>query len=315
MKQLPKILQERLTEIYSKDEYAIIKDGFSIKKRKTTFRVNNLKSSYSEIIEALQRESIPFSEIPFLADAFILEKWDESTLWNLGIYKSGRIYIQSISSQIPVTFLDLQKWDKVLDITAAPWSKTTQIASILRGNWEIVAVEKNAIRMEKLKHNLKLQKVKNVKLFKKDASKISEDFSDEYFDKILVDAPCGSEWNINLNKENTYKNWEARYIKKNYAIQKSILKDNIKLLKEWGILVYSTCTLAPEENEGIVHYLLCNFPELEICDIELDYEFIKPWIRKFWKYIYTNGVEKSIRILPNKETWGFFVAKFRKKSI
>jgi 16S rRNA (cytosine1407-C5)-methyltransferase len=124
--------------------------------------------------------------------------------------------------------------------------------------------------------------------------------------------PCSAEWRINLNNEKTYSFWNEANIKRNYIVQKEILKDIVKLLKVNWILVYSTCTLAPEENEAIVHFLLSNFKELEIEPITLDYKNIRKWITKFWDTIYNKKVDNSLRCLPSEDTEWFFVAKFRK---
>jgi 16S rRNA C967 or C1407 C5-methylase (RsmB/RsmF family) len=139
---------------------------------------------------------------------------------------------------------------------------------------------------------------------------------DDYFDVILLDAPCSSEWRINLNIEKIWNNWTMWNITRNYKVQKEILKNNISLLKSGWELIYSTCTLAPEENEAVVHFLLCNYKDLEIVDITSrfgdDFRF-KNWIKSFWEVVFKRDVEKSIRALPSEITEGFFVAKFRKK--
>lgn len=101
-----------------------------------------------------------------------------------------------------------------------------------------------------------------------DVLKLQENYSSEHFDAILFDAPCSGEGTINLTTDKLWPNWSLANIKKNYIIQKRIFNSIAPLLKTGGTLVYSTCTLAPEENEGMVHYILCNFPEFELQDIE-----------------------------------------------
>jgi 16S rRNA C967 or C1407 C5-methylase (RsmB/RsmF family) len=121
---------------------------------------------------------------------------------------------------------------------------------------------------------------------------------------------------MNLSKEKSYSFWNNTIPKKNYKLQKDILTNVIKMLKSWGELVYSTCTLSPEENEWIVHFILSLFPEMEIIDITENSIFknleTKKWIKTFWKSIYKES-DKSIRILPTAEYEWFFVAKFIKK--
>ena len=87
------------------------------------------------------------------------------------------------------------------------------------------------------------------------------------------------------------------------------------MLKVWWTLMYSTCTLAPEENEAVVHMILSLYPSLEIQEIDIDNKNIKKWILWFWKHVYRKDVAKSIRILPSEETEWFFIAKFKKIKI
>lgn len=321
IKKLPNEFIQRLNEIYSKDDLEIIENWFNLVSRKPSFRVNLLKSNENEIIEELNKVWLNVKKIDFLENWFVLENWKEKDLWELDIYKTWKIYLQQIVSQLPVQFLDLKEWNIVLDVTAAPWSKTSQIAAKLNNTWKIIALDNNQIRVDKLNYNLKMQWVKNAEVLKIDARNIQEEFLKKYekyyfnyFDNILFDAPCSAEWKINLNKEKSYAFWKTEIIKRNYKTQKQILEKIIPLLKINGILIYSTCTLSPEENEWICHFILSNYPELEICDIKLDYKYVRNWVKKFSKYIYRNEVTKSIRILPSEETEGFFVAKFRKKN-
>jgi len=304
----------RLTEIYSKDELEIINKWFEINNRKTSFRVNTLKATDNEVVDFLKSKWLQTKKVSFLKHWYILLNWVEKDLWELEIFKQWKIYLQSISSQIPVELLGIEDFNKILDITASPGWKTSQACAILKNTWEIVAVDNNQIRIDKLSFTLKRQWCRNVKVVKWDARllmKKNEEFI-EYFDKIIADLPCSAEWKININKEKSYWFWDMWVIQKNYYLQKDILKSIIPLLKNNWTLIYSTCTLAPEENEAVVHMLLSNYPELQIQEINLEWEYFKKWIPSFWKNAYRKDVTKSIRILPCEETEWFFVAKFKK---
>ncbi|MCP4524266.1 MAG: RsmB/NOP family class I SAM-dependent RNA methyltransferase, partial [Candidatus Gracilibacteria bacterium] len=213
----------------------------------------------------------------------------------------------------------------VLDITAAPGSKTSQIASIMGNTGEIIAVDNNAIRIDKLAFTLKRQGVKNTIVIKTDARKLSEPLGEilvqgggkesdvvEYFDNILFDAPCSAEGRINFNKEKTYAFWKEEIFKKNYRLSKQILETIIPMLKKGGTLIFSTCTLAPEENEAITHLILSNFPDMKISEISLDNENIRPGIKSFGKQIYRNDVTQTIRCLPSQKMEGFYIAKLKR---
>ena len=305
---------ERLEKIYSKEDIKIIKSSFETKKREVSFRINTLKSNKQEIETFLWENNFKFKKVSFLPDSYILPEIIEKDIWNTSIYKDWKIYLQSISSQIPSTLLELKENDRVLDITAAPWSKTTQISALLKNTWEIVACEQNMIRMEKLKYNIKKLWCTNITTFKWDARKLQNFYKKESFDSILADLPCSWEWRINLNNPKTYSFWNEPNIKRNYLLQKDIIKNTIFLLKPGWVFVYSTCTMSPEENEWIVHYILSNFKDMELDDINLEYKYFRPWIKKFDKYVYQNDIIKTIRSIPSEESEWFFVAKFKKKN-
>jgi 16S rRNA (cytosine1407-C5)-methyltransferase len=257
-----------------------------------------------------------------------LENGTEKDLWELELFENGKIYIQQIASQIPVQFMDLKENTKILDTTAAPGSKTSQIAAITKNTSEIIAVDNNAIRIDKLNYTLKKQGVKRSLVFKTDARKIhkplgeylelqgwSVDDTAQYFDNILFDAPCTAEGRFNLNKEKSFGFWSETIFKKAYRLSKSILEEIIPMLKVGGILVYSTCTLAPEENEAITHFILSNYPDMELIPVNIDSQYARPGIKSFGKQIFRSDVTNTLRLLPSEENEGFYIAKFKKVSL
>ena len=326
---LNKEFLEKIENIYSKEELKIIEAGFKTENRKPTFRINTLKANEEKTIESLKEAGVKIKKLDYFDNIYILEEWREKDLWDTWAFKAGYIYMQGISSMIPALLfektLDYAAYSnmKILDVTSAPWSKTSQLSAIMNNEWQIIACDNNQIRIDKLNFTLKRQGCKNVWVVKTDARKLSSKLSEEfwaeveqYFDKILFDAPCSAEWRFNLTREKSYAFWNSSIPKKNYRLQKDILTEVLKMLKIGWELVYSTCTLSPEENENIVHFIQSLFPEMEIVDITKNSIFkkleTKKWIKSFWKSIYKNA-DKSIRILPTSEYEGFFVAKFVKK--
>ncbi len=322
---LPDTFWERLKLIYSPEDIKTIEKWLNLETRKTSFRINTIKSDEEEIAHVLKEYSLDMKKVDFLENCYTLENGIEKDLWDLDIFKQWKIYLQQIASQIPVPFMDIRDGNTILDCTAAPGSKTSQMASLMKNTWKIIAVDNNQIRIDKLNFTLKRQGSKNVEVIKTDARKLSEPLwellkkewgkttdSNEYFDNILLDAPCSAEWRMNLNKEKTYWFWADNIFKRNYRLSKSILEEVIPMLKKWGTLMFSTCTLAPEENEAIVHFVLSNYPEISIEEISLENKNIRPWIKSFGKQIFRNDVIKSIRCLPSEETEWFFIAKFKK---
>ena len=325
---IPKDFWERIENIYSNEDIEIIKQWYNTQKRSTTFRVNTLKEDEKKVIDLLTKKWFDITKVEYLENCYICTNKIEKDFWETEFFQKWKIYIQQIASQIPVQFMDLEENQKILDTTAAPGSKTSQIATMLNNTGEIIAVDNNAIRIDKLKYTLDKQWVINTQIFKTDARNISEPLGQhlenlgwdqsatkEYFDHILFDAPCTAEWRFNFHREKSYGFWNPTIFKKAYKLSKSILEEIIPMLKVDGTLVFSTCTIAPEENEAIVHFILSNYPEMELVPISLESKYTRPGIKSFGKQIYRKEVVDTIRCLPSEETEGFYIAKFRKKAI
>lgn len=176
----------------------------------------------------------------------------------------------------------------------------------------IIACEKHQIRHDKLGHNLRLQGVINTETHKMDAIKYSEEIGKEKFDAILLDAPCSAEGRIRADDERTFGFWSRNNTLHNAEIQRGLLKSVVPLLKSGGTLVYSTCTLAPEENEEVISWMLETYPELSLEPITIDFEYARKGLAKFRDTTYGPELEKTLRILPSALAEGFFVAKLRK---
>lgn len=313
MKNIPKAFFDKLEKIYQKNDIEIIKKWYNSEKKVVSFRVNHLKSNAQEIEEILKQKNLSFQKLDFLNDWYLLLNWREKDLWDLDIFKDWKIYMQSISSQIPVLVMNLKQNSRVLDVTSAPWSKTSQMADLMENSWEIIANELNAIRIEKLKFTLNRQWVTNTKIIKNDARKLSEVLEWEKFDFILADLPCSAEGRFKTNIEKSFWFWKKEVVENNSKLQKEILNNIVWLLQNNWTLIYSTCTISPEENEDIVEYLLSKFPELSLENIEIEYDYMRNWIESYeWKK-YNFDTKKVKRFLPSEITEWFFIAKFIKK--
>ncbi|MDP2103373.1 MAG: RsmB/NOP family class I SAM-dependent RNA methyltransferase [Candidatus Gracilibacteria bacterium] len=311
-KPLPKKLLSRLSSFLSTEDYQKVLDGWRVE-RVCSFRVNTLKSSPEEIEETLRKKDIPFRKVPFLPLAYVIDKKHEFVLKGTDIYYAGKIYVQGLASQLPATLLDLEKNMQVFDVTAAPGSKTTQISALMRNTGKIVACEKHQIRHDKLLHNLHLQGATNVETFKTDALKLCEELEQGSFDAILLDVPCSAEGRIRADDERSYGFWSVRNIEEKAILQKSLLDAVLPLLKKGGTLVYSTCTLAPEENEGVISEILNKNLHLSLEKIEgLEGVSLMSGLKSFNGTTYHPDITNTIRILPSAEMEGFYIAKIRK---
>ena len=284
---------ELLLKDYDENITNIILNGIRTNK-KVTLRVNTLKASVEEIIDVFNSENIEFKLVDWYKDAFIIENIQEQDLQNLEIYKQGKIYLQSLSSMLPPIVLNPKENENILDMCAAPGGKTTQIACISNNKAFITAVERNRIRVEKLKYNLQKQGAGTVNVMLDDARNLSDYFK---FDKILLDAPCSGSGTENVFKSNFTK----ELIEKSSKTQEALLKKALKLLKQGGELVYSTCSILKEENELTLEKCLKN-TDYRLKSFELANE-IKCLPSKF---------EEVKTIAPNEYFEGFFVAKIIK---
>lgn len=303
-RKLPQEFIDQLYEEYSPLTVDKILSGMS-DKRNTTLRANTIKSNIQEVMNILKQNGIKFDRVSIYNDALILKDSMEKRLQSLELYESGKIYIQSLSSMIPPIVLDPKSNDKVLDLTAAPGSKTTQMAALMDNTGYILANELDSIRCERLKFNIEKQGVKIAEVSNDRGENIGKKYV-EYFDKVLLDAPCSGEGRFIANDPKTYRSWSIRTVKELSKLQKKLFKSAYTALRKGGELVYSTCTLNNKENEEILEWALEEF-DLKMMDIWLDIKNSVKAVSGSKKEI-----EKAIRILPSKETEGFFVAKLKK---
>lgn len=290
---IPEFLVELLEKQYSKEILEKIITGYNIN-RKTTIRVNTLKATKNEITDILNKNNIEFSSVVENENALVLLDVQENIIKELDIYKEGKIYLQSLSSMLPPIVLEPEEKENILDMTAAPGGKTTQIAAMCNNKCMITACEKNKIRSERLKYNLEKQGVKCANVMIEDARKLSSYFS---FDKILLDAPCsGSGTNGIFDK-----NFSMELINRSSAIQEELLKKAINILKPGHEMVYSTCSILEKENENILHKFT---DKVSIVPIELN----------FGKEIslLPSKIAGTICVCPNELYEGFFIAKLKK---
>jgi NOL1/NOP2/sun family putative RNA methylase len=293
---IEEFLRKKLNSDYSNSEIEKIISGLKEEKI-SSFRVNRIKSCREEIEEDLKLNNISYQNVDYDKDAFIISAKDEDRLFDLDIYKDGYIYIQSLSSMMPVLFMDLKDNQDILDMTAAPGGKTTQIASKLNNNANITALEMNKIRYDRLKYNIDKQGAR-VNILEKDARNI-EDFYK--FDNILLDSPCSGSGTLNLNIEN--ENFNDYLIDKCNKSQIKLLEKAIKLLKVNSTMIYSTCSILKKENEDVINYILEKYSNIELVPLEkIEYKNIE----------YLDSKEGTITVMPNKYYEGFFIAKLKK---
>lgn len=343
---LPEKFTECLTEMFGVSLFQQIKQSFV--ERPTTFRVNKLKAEKNEVRQILFDFGFKTDNVVWYKDAFILKQKSLRELQETDLYQTGKIYVQSLASMVPVLVLDPKPGEKVLDLTAAPGSKTSQIAASMNREGELVANDVDKVRFQKLEHNMALLgvivddqhpptplrvgtcesiledgqrevlsvrgKSWNFTLKNVNGVALSKEYPN-YFDKILLDAPCTAEARIIISEPATYGYWNERNIKDTVYVQRKLLFSAWQMLKPGGILVYSTCTFAPEENELQITRFLEEVADCEVLPIDLDVKKLP--IVNNWsdKAVNKEVIKKALRLMPTREVEGFFVVKMLKKGV
>ena len=270
-----------------------------------SIRVNTLKSSTEDFITLARAKGWSIEQIPWCREGFWVELDEEHIpLGSTAEHLSGLFYIQEASSMIPVSalFSDNKEFQSVLDMAAAPGSKTTQIAALMNNKGVLVANEYSASRVKALHANIERCGIRNTALSNYDGG-VFGSWLPETFDAVLIDAPCSGEGTVRKD-DNALKNWSLESIQSIADTQKKLIESAFQALKPGGTLVYSTCTLSPEENQFICHYLKDKFSD------SIEFE---PLNHLFPGAAESVTKEGFLHVFPQVfDSEGFFVAKIKK---
>jgi len=282
-----------------------------------SIRCNTLKIKSEELKKRLEAKAWkikqPFKDFPEIM--IIQSNLLPGELGNTKEHLLGYYYVQEISSMLPLLTLQPKPGEIFLDLCSAPGSKTTQAAAMMKNQGTIIANEVNLGRIRVLNSNLEKSGVMNTIVVKKDGVQLCEKLLSKTnlkFDKILVDAPCSGEGTLRKSPK-TFLMWNIKIIEKLSRTQKKLAASALKLLKPGGEMIYSTCTLSPEEDEEVVDFLLRKF-DIEIEKIKLPLK-TRCGVTKWDSKNFDKQVKNCIRLYPqDNNTDGFFLAKIKKLS-
>jgi NOL1/NOP2/sun family putative RNA methylase len=216
----------------------------------------------------------------------------------------GYFFLQGASSMIPPLVLEPKPADTILDLCASPGAKTTQIAALMQNQGAVVANDITYKRLKALRGNLQRCGVRNVvvtKMFGENFWKIKERFN-----KILLDVPCTGTGSTNPRILQQTSEQSIRLLSR---LQKKLLESAVQCLEENGTLIYSTCSLEPEENEENIDFAVSQLGlHTERTQLKLNY---MPGLSK-WDDKKYEGTFNAVRIIPTNEMEGFFICKLRK---
>jgi NOL1/NOP2/sun family putative RNA methylase len=268
---------------------------------KPALRINTLKIKDAELI---RRINAKLTKIAFLKHGYYYES--DYAVGAMPEYLQGYYYLQETASQLPAEVLDPEEDDLVLDMCAAPGSKTTQLAMMMNNKGKIIALELNNPRLPSLQNNLERCGVTNTIVYKKDA-RYADDLNLQ-FGKILLDAPCSGNF---ANDESWLEERKLEDLKQMSKTQRQLLESALNVLKPNGVLVYSTCSLEPEENELNIDWLLKAHKNVSLEKINL--EIGDPGLTNAFGKELNKEISKCKRLWPYKTgTQGFFLARIRK---
>lgn len=262
-------------------------------------RVNTRKLSVSDFekISPFQMVKIPWIDNGFYYNGEV-DNPSKHPFYYAGLY-----YLQEPSAMTPASRLPIVEGDKVLDLCAAPGGKATELGAKLKDTGLLVANDISPSRTKALLKNIELSGIDNVLVLSEEPGHIKDRFL-QYFDKILIDAPCSGEGMFRKDQRMA-REWEKQNVASFFDIQKQLVLEGTMMLKPDGYLLYSTCTFNQTENEDVISYLLEACGDMEIIDMNNDYEgFSKGFA----------PLSKSRRIFPYRmKGEGHFLALLHKK--
>lgn len=313
VKVLPAEFLERLRRIIPSSQFDAVANTFA-EPKPTTFRVNTLNAATANVRAELESQGFRLKGVSWYPDAFVMEAGRLRELQDTAAYQEGRLYVQSLSSMLPPLVLAPQPGEDVLDLAAAPGSKTTQMACLMRGEGRLVAVDNNRVRFYKLRANLALQAARNVEPLLRAGEAVGRMFPDR-FDRVLVDAPCSAEGRFDVREPASYRYWRPGKIHEMVRTQRRLLAAGLAALRPGGLLVYSTCTFAPEENEGVVDRALASLGDtVRLEPVELPGVPVQPGLSRWEGASFQPAVRATARVLPGAQMDGFFIARLRKRA-
>jgi NOL1/NOP2/sun family putative RNA methylase len=282
-----------------------------------SIRCNTLKMTPEKLKERLEAKGWkirqPFSAFP---EIFIIDtRFSFGELGKSKEHLLGYYYVQDISSMLPLMALKPQPGDTYLDLCASPGSKTTQAAAMMNNQGTIIANDSNLGRMRILASNLERCGAMNTIITMMDGAFLCQKLKNKTkmkFDKILVDAPCSGEGTLRKSPK-TMEIWNEKVIKNLAGVQKKLAIEAFKILRVGGEMIYSTCTLSPQENEEVVDFLKKQFDfEVEKIDLPLK---MRPALKCWEGKCYDEEIINARRLYPqDNNTDGFFLCKIKKLS-
>lgn len=280
--------------------------------RRQSLRLNPLKGDPEETLAELLMTGWQGSPVAWAPNGYHMASAVEDIRDHPAV-TTGKAFIQNAASWLPVLMLEPQPTDEILDVCAAPGGKTSHIAAISNNQARITANDNSRPRLAKMRANFERLGVQNIETTLFDSQYLAKKLEGREFDRILLDAPCSGEGMMRYDHDKDFTTWSVAQIKRLQQLQKQILNQSWRLLKPGGTLVYSTCTMAPEENEAVIDYLLRTHEDAKLVPISMELPNKTPVILAWNTKRYSPDLMGCLRLKPSPDIEAFFVARITKK--
>jgi NOL1/NOP2/sun family putative RNA methylase len=281
--------------------------------RRQGLRLNTLVARPDETL--IQLKDIGWHGKPYAwADNGYSIETGATAVRDSALVASGAVFMQNAASWLPVLALHPQPGEHILDVCAAPGGKTSHIAAITNNQARLWVNDNSRARLLKMQANFKRLNVMPEDMTLFDATQLAHKLAGRTFDKVLLDAPCSGEGLMRYDRDKNFATWSVAHIKRLQQLQKRILTQAWELLTPGGTLVYSTCTMAPEENEAVVDYLLRTHPDAGVVPYTVDLPNRVPALMAWNGREFRPGMAGCLRLAPSPDIEAFFVCCLRKNS-
>jgi NOL1/NOP2/sun family putative RNA methylase len=278
--------------------------------RRQSIRLNPLAASLAETLSALSQLGWQGSAVAWSPNCYSVDSGLEA-IRDSSLAASGAVYIQNAASWLPVLALDPQAGEAILDVCAAPGGKASHVAAITDNQADLTVNDNSRARLAKMRANLeRLGVTADYTLY--DASRLGRKLEGQQFDRVLLDAPCSGEGLMNYARDKDLATWSVAQIQRLSSLQKQIILQAWQLLKPGGTLVYSTCTMAPEENEAVIDYVLRKRPDAELLSFHTKVPNSVQPLASWNGKQFNPAIQHALRLAPSPDIEAFFVCKLHK---